>query len=140
MLEALGNRDYFRLEPPKSLDRSGLGSSEVEELSLEMGAATLTAATVSAIVAAGRFAMERPRKWIVCGGGRRNRTMMAMLAASLPGDIVGLAEEFGFDGSSMEAEAWAYLAVRSLRGLPITFPMTTGAPRPMTGGVLARGR
>ena len=140
VLDDLEHRDYYFRDPPKTLDRGQLVFSEVNGLSLEDGAATLTAVTVSAIVAASHFAKERPRTWIVCGGGRRNKTMMAWLAESFRDQVVAPAEDFGFDGGSMEAEAWAYLAVRSLRGLPITFPMTTGVATPMTGGVLARGK
>ena len=73
---------------------------------------------------------------MVSGGGRRNKTVMAMIAERVEA-AVAPAEAAGMDGDAMEAEAWAYLAVRSLKGLPITFPGTTGAPRPMTGGVRA---
>jgi anhydro-N-acetylmuramic acid kinase len=61
---------------------------------------------------------------------------MRMLAAQVHHDVVP-AEAANIDGDSVEAEAWAYLAVRSVKGLPITFPGTTGAPEPMTGGVRA---
>ena len=75
---------------------------------------------------------------IVCGGGRLNRVIMADLAALLPAARVEPAETFGFNGDSMEAEAWAYLAVRRLKELPVTFPGTTGAAGPMTGGVIVQ--
>ena len=75
---------------------------------------------------------------MISGGGRRNKTLMAMIAG-LVDAAVAPAEAAGMDGDAVEAEAWAYLAVRSLEGLPITFPGTTGVPRPLTGGVLARG-
>ena len=74
--------------------------------------------------------------WIIAGGGRRNRTLMTMLASHVEGAVVPI-EALGFDGDSVEAEAWAYLAVRSLKGLPITYTGTTGAPKPLRGGVLA---
>ena len=80
---------------------------------------------------------EEPLLWVVCGGGRRNKTLMSMLAARVENAVVP-AEAVGLDGDSIEAEAWAYLAVRSLLKLPITFPGTTGVDVPMTGGVLAR--
>ena len=79
---------------------------------------------------------EPPKCWVICGGGRHNPTIMAALAVKLTN--VGPAEDFGFDGDAMEAEAWAYLAVRSLKGLPLTFPGTTGVAAPKTGGVLAK--
>ena len=74
---------------------------------------------------------------MVSGGGRRNKTLMAMLAGLVEA-AVAPAEAAGMDGDAVEAEAWAYLAVRSLKGLPITFPGTTGVPAPLTGGVMAK--
>jgi anhydro-N-acetylmuramic acid kinase len=76
-----------------------------------------------------------PRRYIVCGGGRHNPAIMS----SLPGGkhLFQTAEEVGLNGDSIEAEAWAYLAVRSQMKLPLSFPMTTGVSAPMTGGVLA---
>jgi len=74
--------------------------------------------------------------WIVCGGGRRNPAILKALAELLP--HVHTAEDAAYDGDAMEAEAWAYLAVRSVKGLPISFPETTSVPAPMTGGVLVR--
>ena len=65
-----------------------------------------------------------PRVWVVCGGGRKNRTLMSMLASSVP-NAVAPAEARGLNGDFIEAEAWAYLAVRSVLGLPITYPDTT---------------
>ena len=79
-----------------------------------------------------------PKTWIVAGGGARNPTLMRMLAERLAPARVETADAAGWSVDSLEAQAFAYLAVRSLRGLPITFPGTTGVPRPLTGGVLAR--
>jgi anhydro-N-acetylmuramic acid kinase len=79
-----------------------------------------------------------PKTWIVAGGGARNPTLMRMLAERLKPARVEGAHAAGWSVDSLEAQAFAYMAVRSLRGLPITFPGTTGAPRPLTGGVLAR--
>ena len=130
--------EYFGQVPPKSLDRNAFRADAVQGLSVADGAATLTAFTAAAIARAREHFPEEPQLWVICGGGRRNRTLMAMLAAHVESALVP-AEAVGFDGDAVEAEAWAYLAVRSLRGLPITFPGTTGVPAPMTGGVLARG-
>jgi len=130
--------DYFGRLPPKSLDRNAFSTAAVEGLSPADGAATLTAFTASSIARAREHFPEEPGLWVVSGGGRRNRTLMAMLAARVDG-AVAPSEAAGFDGDAVEAEAWAYLAVRSLKGLPITFPGTTGVSQPMTGGVLARG-
>jgi anhydro-N-acetylmuramic acid kinase len=129
--------EYFGQVPPKSLDRNAFRSDAVRGLSVADGAATLTAFTAAAIARAREHFPEEPALWVICGGGRRNRTLMTMLAARVESAVVP-AEAVGFDGDAVEAEAWAYLAVRSLRGLPITFPGTTGVSAPMTGGVLAK--
>lgn len=128
---------YFGEPPPKSLDRNAFLLELVDGLSAADGAATLTAFTASAIARAREHFPEQPKLWLVSGGGRRNRTLMAMIAERVEA-AVAPAEAAGIDGDSLEAEAWAYLAVRSLAGLPITFPGTTGVARPLTGGVLAR--
>ena len=80
---------------------------------------------------------EAPRLYVICGGGRLNPTLIQDLRQLLQAPVI-VAEDAGMNGDSMEAEAWAYLAVRCLKGLPITFPGTTGAPRPLPGGVMAR--
>jgi anhydro-N-acetylmuramic acid kinase len=135
-LSALFMNAYFNRLPPKSLDRNAFPIDPVRNLPVADGAATLTAFTAAAIARAREHVPEVPQLWVICGGGRRNRTLMAMLAARVD-SAVAPAEALGLDGDAVEAEAWAYLAVRSLRGLPITFPGTTGVPAPMTGGVLA---
>jgi anhydro-N-acetylmuramic acid kinase len=129
---------YFALPPPKSLDRNAFNLALVEGLTPADGAATLVRFTAGALARAADHFPAPPKAWIVCGGGRRNPAIMRDLAALLEpnGQHVMPAESLGIDGDTTEAEAWAYLAVRSLRGLPITFPGTTGAPRPLTGGVL----
>jgi len=135
-LTALLTHDYFGALPPKSLDRNAFSLDPVAALSVEDGAATLTAFTAAAIARAREQFAEEPGLWVICGGGRRNRTLMSMIAERV-GGAVAPAEAAGFDGDAVEAEAWGYLAVRSLLGLPITFPGTTGVPAPLTGGVLA---
>jgi anhydro-N-acetylmuramic acid kinase len=130
--------EYFARVPPKSLDRNAFRPDAVQGLGVADGAATLTAFTAAAIARAREHFPEQPRLWVICGGGRRNKTLMTMLAAHVECAVVP-AEAAGFDGDAVEAEAWAYLAVRSLRGLPLTFPGTTGVAAPTCGGVLARG-
>jgi len=136
LTELLAN-PYFTKRPPKALDRSAFDMNLLSGLSLEDGAATLTSFTARTIGRARRYLPEEPQQWIICGGGRRNKTLMMMLASCVENAVLP-AEAVGLGGDSIEAEAWAYLAVRSLKGLPITFPDTTGVPRPLTGGVLAR--
>lgn len=128
---------YFAKAAPKSLDRMDFALDMARNLSVEDGAATLTAFTAQAVAKAREHFAEQPRDWIVCGGGRLNPTLMKELRAALAPANVIAAEDAGWRGDFIEAEATAYLAVRSLRGLPISFPMTTGVKTPMTGGVLS---
>ena len=131
------NYPYFSHPPPKSLDRDAFPIEIVEGFSVNDGAATLTDFTAASIAKAREHLPEEPELWIIAGGGARNKTLMSMLAGRVE-TAVAPAEMLGFDGAMLEAEAWAYLAVRSLKRLPITFPGTTGAPEPMSGGVIAR--
>ena len=127
---------FFDRPPPKSLDRNHFHAvmRAVESLGDADGAATLAAFTVEATAAATRHFAAPSSRWLVCGGGRRNATLMAALAARL-GAQVDPIEAIGFDGDVVEAQCFAYLALRSRLGLPLSLPTTTGAPRPMTGGV-----
>ena len=129
---------FFRAPFPKSLDRNAF-SLDVSALSLADGAATLTAFTAAAVAQQAVDLLPRPpRTWIVAGGGARNATLMRMLAARLAPATVITADAVGWSADALEAQAFAFLAVRTLRGLPITFPTTTGVASPMTGGVVAR--
>ncbi|MBF0307221.1 MAG: anhydro-N-acetylmuramic acid kinase, partial [Alphaproteobacteria bacterium] len=98
------------------------------------GAATLVAFTAAAVRRACDHLPARPTRWLVCGGGRLNPMVMAALAAALQAPVEPV-EAVGWDGDALEAQAFAFLAVRSLRGLPLTFPETTGTAHPRTGGV-----
>jgi anhydro-N-acetylmuramic acid kinase len=129
----------FLRPPPKSLDRFDFPMAAVERLSAADGAATLTAFTAAAIARANEHLPQAPKAWIICGGGRHNPVLMAELRARLPGKVM-TAEEAGWRGDFLEAEAFAYLAVRSVRGLPLSLPSTTGVPYPMTGGRLHQPR
>ncbi|MDZ4867560.1 MAG: anhydro-N-acetylmuramic acid kinase [Alphaproteobacteria bacterium] len=131
---------YFAKPAPKSLDRMDFALDMARNLTPEDGAATLTAFTARAIAKARAHLPRPPQAWIVCGGGRLNPTLMRELRTALDGATVLTAEDAGWRGDFIEAEATAYLAVRSLRGLPISFPLTTGVPRPMAGGALHNGR
>ncbi len=131
--EAMAHQ-FFQLRPPKSLDRNSFAKVSTGGLSLQDGAATLTAFTVQSIAAAQQWFPTPVKSWIICGGGRHNAAIMQGLKTILSN--VQTAEDASLNGDSMEAEAWAYLAVRSLRGLPLTFPGTTGVASAMTGGIL----
>jgi anhydro-N-acetylmuramic acid kinase len=134
---------YFARRPPKSLDRNEFRHWVAEEgrlakKSAEDGAATLTAITAAAIAAARSLLPRPPASFIAAGGGTRNATLMRMLAERLAPAKVETANDVGWSADALEAQAFAYLAVRSLRELPLTFPGTTGVAAPLSGGVLAR--
>jgi anhydro-N-acetylmuramic acid kinase len=118
------DRDAFR-------DLMPTGSSPAD------GAATLTAFTAATVAAARQWFPRPAVRWLVAGGGRHNPVVMAELRRrlSVPVDPV---EAVGWDGDALEAQAFAFMAVRSYAGLPISFPGTTGAPRPLSGGTLHR--
>ncbi|HYE01449.1 MAG TPA: anhydro-N-acetylmuramic acid kinase [Alphaproteobacteria bacterium] len=136
-LAALLAHPYFAAPPPKSLDRNDFPVAAVEGLSLEDGAATLAAFTVASVAAARDHLPAAPRRWLVTGGGRHNATLMRGLAAALAVPVEPV-EAVGWQGDALEAQAFAFLAVRSLDGLPLSLPTTTGVPRPLAGGVLHR--
>lgn len=136
VVKVFSGHDYFAKPPPKSLDRNSFSPELVAGMSPQNGAATLTAMSAEAIALGLGHLPERPVRLVACGGGRGNATLMAMIAQRTGIEVVS-AEAAGFDGDSVEAEAWAYLAVRSRYGLAITYPGTTGASAPMSGGVLA---
>jgi anhydro-N-acetylmuramic acid kinase len=133
-LDLLLAHSYFRRAPPKSLDRDAFSLAPLAGLSAADGAATLSAFTVQAIAGAARHFPAPPRRWLVAGGGVANPTLMRGLAEAA-GEVAPV-EALGWRSDALEAEAFAYLAVRSLRGLPLSLPSTTGVPRPTTGGVI----
>jgi anhydro-N-acetylmuramic acid kinase len=126
---------YFARMPPKSLDRDEFHGAMPDGLALTDGAATLTEMSAAAVAAASRHFTAPPREWLVCGGGRHNPALMAALGRLLDAPVRPV-EAAGWDGDALEAEAFAYLAVRSVRGLPLSLPSTTGAPSPVCGGRL----
>jgi anhydro-N-acetylmuramic acid kinase len=129
---------FFAAPLPKSLDRNAFARLDPSALSVADGAATLTALTAAAVAAIVPLLPRPPRSWIVAGGGARNPTLMRMLVERLNPAVIEGAQTVGWSSDAIEAQAFAFLAVRTLKGLPITFPGTTGAPAPMTGGVTAR--
>lgn len=135
ILTAMLDHPYFDLPPPKSIDREDFTIQPVSGLSLADGAATLTAFSVHAIELALRQLPQRPRAIFVAGGGRHNGTMMRMLRDVCAVDVRPVGD-LGWDGDGLEAQGFAYMAVRSLKGLPISFPGTTGVKAPMTGGMV----
>lgn len=139
VLEAMLEAPYFARMPPKSLDRndfSGLAHA-VADLSAEDAAATLTAAAATAVVAGMAHCPSPPDRLFVTGGGRRNPVLMEMLASALDCPALPV-EEAGLDGDMMEAQAFAFLAVRVMRGMPTSAPGTTGVAAPVGGGQISR--
>jgi anhydro-N-acetylmuramic acid kinase len=130
---------FFDRPAPKSLDRNDFHrrAKVVEALSDADGAATLAAFTVESVVASLRHVPAKPKRWLVTGGGRLNRHFMVRLAARL-GVPVEPVEAAGWDGDTVEAQTFAYLAIRCVKGLPLSEPGTTGVPQAMTGGRLNR--
>jgi anhydro-N-acetylmuramic acid kinase len=142
-LSALLTHPFFAQRPPKSLDRNDFRDwaarhAGLAEKSTEDGAATLTALTAATAARIVETLPRVPASWIVAGGGARNPTLLRMLAERVAPATVETADQVGWSTDSLEAQAFAFLAVRTLNGLPLSFPTTTGAPRPMTGGVLVR--
>ncbi len=139
VLARLMDNPYFAQLPPKSLDRQDFHERAkiVEGLSVEDGAATLAAFTIRSVTASLEHVPERPRRWLVTGGGRLNATFMSGLAAAL-GVPVEPVEAVGWNGDFIEAQCFGYLAVRSIKRLPLSLPTTTGVPRPMPGGEVFR--
>jgi anhydro-N-acetylmuramic acid kinase len=135
VLKQLLSHSFFTAPVPKSLDRNAFAGQAWKYLNLADGAATLGSFTARSIAMATPFFPEAPKKWIVAGGGRHNVYLMQQLQKNIPVPVEPI-DALGWDGDAIEAEAFGYLAVRSVRGLPYSFPQTTGVKQPMTGGVL----
>ena len=131
--------EFFKGNRRRSLDRGDFVVPAKDEASVETGARTLAYVSAAAILRSASHLPSKPRTYVVSGGGRKNGAIMTELSAlaEREGARVLDADNAGFDGDAMEAEAWGYLAVRSLRGLPLTYPTTTGSDKPVSGGVLA---
>jgi anhydro-N-acetylmuramic acid kinase len=129
---------FFQTPPPKSLDRNDFAGLKLGAMVPADGAATLTALTVASIARIVPLLPKPPKSWIVAGGGARNHTMMRMLRERLSPAPVEAADSLGWSSDAIEAQAFGFLAARGMKGLPLSYPATTGVPMPMTGGVIAR--
>ncbi|WP_420825543.1 anhydro-N-acetylmuramic acid kinase [Terrihabitans soli] len=139
VLYALLTSDFFAKKPPKSLDRFHFHEkalTAVAHLSTEDAASTLVDFTAATIALSVQHMKEAPKRWVVAGGGARNLAILAALRERIAVPV-STAEDMGWSIDALEAQAFAYLAVRSLKGLPNTYPSTTGVPTPVSGGVLA---
>ena len=131
---------FFTGNQRRSLDRGDFAVPSIGVVSVEDGARTLAYVAAASILQSAAHLPQKPRSYVVSGGGRKNAAIMAELAvlAQAEGAVVIDSDSAGLDGDSMEAEAWGYLAVRSLKGLPLTYPSTTGCDKPVSGGVLVK--
>ncbi len=132
--------EFFDKPVPKSLDRNDFSVPEDSALGVETVARSLARVTAEGIIQSVKHLPRSPKLWIICGGGRHNPYIMkdlVELAEDMQSKVVS-AEVAGFDGDAMEAEGWAYLAVRSNLGLQLTYPGTTGCSKAVTGGVIAK--
>jgi anhydro-N-acetylmuramic acid kinase len=130
---------YFDRPAPKSLDRLDFTLDAVAALSVEDGAATLAAFTAACVARGTALFPRLPRRVLVTGGGRHNPALMMALRRALAGAVAPV-ESVGWDGDALEAQAFGFLAVRSLRGLPLSLPGTTGCAAPTPGGTRHLGR
>lgn len=129
---------FFKGNHRRSLDRSDFIVPAKGAADLATGARTLAYVSAAAILRSASHLPSKPGTYVVSGGGRKNAAIMSELTAlaQREGARVVDADNVGIDGDAMEAEAWAYLAVRSMRGLPLTYPTTTNCDKPVSGGVL----
>ena len=135
LLQKWLSHSYFKSAPPKSLDRNHFNdiSSDLASLSDSDGAATLLDFTVKSIACARDHLPHKPYRWFICGGGRHNLLLMERLQNEL-GISVESVDSLGWNGDMLEAECFAWLAVRAVKGMVLSLPTTTGVPQPMTGG------
>ena len=135
-VETMLDHEYFRRTPPKSLDRNDFGLAAVEHLSKEDGSATLTEFMAAAVERGSAYFPAPSKRWFVTGGGRHNPAIMQALRKRF--SQVDPVESLGWIGDALEAQGFAFLAMRSLKGLPLSLPTTTGASRAVTGGAYYR--
>lgn len=130
---------YFDKPGPKSLDRGDFPPLDLQAAELSDGARSLAQVTAEAVYGSVKHLPKVPRSWVLCGGGRLNQSIVSGLTALANRDnaSVLLSEDVHLQGDMLEAQAFAYLAVRSRKGLPLTFPDTTGCSKGTTGGLLA---
>jgi anhydro-N-acetylmuramic acid kinase len=133
-LATLLSSSYFQQSGPKSLDRNAFSMQPVSGLSPQAGAATLSAFTAAAVAVEAQRLQCNPKQWVVVGGGRLNEYLLAQLRQRLAAPV-RIAEDLGWKGDAIEAQAFGYLAVRSMLKLPLSWPSTTGVSEPVTGGV-----
>ncbi|PIE09913.1 MAG: anhydro-N-acetylmuramic acid kinase [Rhodobacterales bacterium] len=135
IVRAFLDAPYFEAVPPKSLDRNDFNGllEQVAALSDADAAATLTACAAAGVAAGLAHCPVPPERLLLCGGGRLNPELRSMIETATGVDAQPV-EAVGLDGDMVEAQAFAFLAVRVLRGLPTTAPGTTGVATAIGGG------
>jgi len=136
VVDALLQNAYFAKIPPKSLDRNYFSYELLNGLSKEDGAATLTEFVAASVEKGAQYFPKPAKQWFVSGGGRHNPALMSALQKRFL--QVYPVESLGWVGDALEAQAFGFLAVRSLKGLALSLPTTTGAIRAVTGGAYYR--
>ncbi len=135
IVDAFTRHPYLNAVPPKSLDRDAF--TDIVDLVVPLAdadaVATLLQMAVAGVAAGVEQCPSPPEMLLVTGGGRLNQTMMAALVSQLHCEVKAV-EEVGLDGDMLEAQAFAYLAVRAARKLPLSANGTTGVPNPVSGG------
>ncbi|WP_371398185.1 anhydro-N-acetylmuramic acid kinase [Fretibacter rubidus] len=136
-LEGWLKRPFFLKNVPKSADRYDFDVlSTMHGMSIDNGAATLSMFCALAIQNTLNQYHQAIENIVVCGGGRHNPAIIAALTEALSTRVINC-DDLGWDGDALEAQAFAYMAVRHKKRLPLSFPSTTGVSNPVTGGVLA---
>lgn len=138
LLKRLMKHPFLNITPPKAADRNEFNDllAQVDGSGAADGAATLTAFIAKALVEAEKFLPAKPSLWILSGGGSLNPTLILKIKSALNPTRVETANEFGWDKNALSSQGYAFLAVRSLFGLPISFPSTTGVTEAVSGGHL----
>lgn len=139
IVEQFLQQGYFFQIPPKSLDRNSFHGivEAVSYLSDGDAARTLTAFAAAAVAQGAQYFPAPVTEMLVCGGGRHNTCLMQDLAQRLSRTRVRPVEDVGLDGDMIEAQAFAYLAVRVARGWPTSCPRTTGVAASVGGGKIS---
>ena len=137
-LENFTNNSNYK----KSLDIKDFDIFFAKGLSLENGASTITNFTAKLIADGINYTQENSQpqscKWLVCGGGRKNKYLLESIKKNLENMSIDVIDQYEIDGDFVESQAFAYLAIRSFLELPISFPNTTGCKEPVTGGVITK--
>jgi len=139
LIEKWLTHPYFEKQPPKSLDRDEWDVSVIYDYNVEDAVATLAQFTIQSILKSLAFLPDTPRALYAAGGGRKNKYIMQALNDALPYPVLPV-EDIGWNGDGLEAQGFAYLAIRSIKGLALTIPETTGIKEPATGGTFYGAR